>query len=144
MKEEAAPIAAEMSGHMYFSENWYGFDDGIYAACRLAELVSRSRKPFSAMLDDAPSYVNSPEIRVACPDDKKFGVVERLQEYFKARYPVNDLDGARVLFDDGWALVRASNTEPKLVLRFEGKDQATVDRLEREMRERIAEFDGAG
>lgn len=142
MKEEAAPLAAEMSGHMYFAENWFGFDDGIYSACRLAELVSRSKQPFSAMLDNAPHYVNSPEIRVSCPDDVKFGVVDRLLEYYKARHPVIDIDGARVLFDDGWALVRASNTEPKLVLRFEGKSKESIARMEREMREKIAELGG--
>jgi phosphomannomutase / phosphoglucomutase len=119
MQEECAELAGEMSGHMFFADRYHGFDDALYAACRLLEIVANSGCPLSTQLADIPKSVTTPEIRVDCPDDSKFGVVERVSAHFRQRYPTIDVDGVRVLFPHGWGLVRASNTQPVLVLRFE-------------------------
>lgn len=130
MKEEAAEVAGEMSGHIFFSDRYLGFDDAIYASARLFEILARSDRPLSAMLSDLPAVVATPEIRVECPDDRKFRVVERVAAIVRPQArEVIDVDGVRALFDGGWGLVRASNTQPVLVLRFEGKDEATVGRI---------------
>jgi phosphomannomutase/phosphoglucomutase len=119
MKEEKAELAGEMSGHMFFADRYFGFDDATYAACRLFELLAGTRKNLSDLLSDVPKTYSTPEIRVECPDDRKFGVVAEVTKYFRKKYDVIDIDGVRVLFEDGWGLVRASNTQPALVLRFE-------------------------
>src|SRR5579872_1595693 len=119
MKQERAELAGEMSGHMFFADRYYGFDDALYAACRLIEIVARSGRPLSAQLADVPKTVSTPEIRVDCADEAKFDVVSRVTSHFRTRYPVLDVDGVRILFPHGWGLVRASNTQPVLVLRFE-------------------------
>ncbi len=134
MKEEGAALAGEMSGHLFFADRYLGYDDATYAACRLVELLSESEKTISELLSDVPETVSTPEIRVDCPDDQKFEVVKRATEYFRERYDIIDIDGVRILFDDGWGLVRASNTQPALVLRFEAM---TGSRLA-EMREMVA------
>jgi phosphomannomutase / phosphoglucomutase len=123
MKEEKAELAGEMSGHMFFADRYFGFDDAVYASCRLLEILAASGKKISELLADLPRTYNTPEIRIDCPDEKKFAVVERVTEFFRARYNVIDIDGVRVLFDDGWGLVRASNTQPALVLRFEAMSE---------------------
>jgi len=128
LHEEKALLAGEMSGHIFFVENFYGFDDGIYAGLRFAEYISQQDKPVSEVIDETPYYVSTPTIDVDCPDDKKYGVVEQLTAEFKRDFDkVIDINGARVTFDDGWALVRASSNMPILVIRFEAK---TEDRLE--------------
>ena len=127
MKAENAPLAGEMSGHFFFADEYYGYDDAIYASCRMVRLVAASGKKTSELLADVPVFHSTPETRIDCPDSVKFGVVEKLKNYFKERYPIIDVDGVRVLFDDGWGLVRASNTQPVLVVRFEAK---TPERLE--------------
>ena len=127
MKQENAALAGEMSGHMFFADRYLGFDDAIYASCRLFEILANTGKKISELLADIPKTYSTPEIRVECPDDKKFGLVEKVTEYFRKKYNVIDIDGVRVLFDDGWGLVRASNTQPALVLRFEA---LTRERLE--------------
>jgi phosphomannomutase/phosphoglucomutase len=119
MKETHAELAGEMSGHMFFADRYYGFDDAIYAACRLMEIVSHSGQPLSAQLAGLPQTIATPEIRFDCPDELKFAVVERSKAELRARHQVIDVDGVRVLFPDGWGLVRASNTQPVLVMRFE-------------------------
>lgn len=119
MRDENAALAGEMSGHMFFEDRYLGYDDAIYASCRLLEILSKTGKRISELLADVPETVTTPEIRVDCPDRKKFKVVEKVTGYFRERYRVIDIDGVRVLFDDGWGLVRASNTQPALVLRFE-------------------------
>jgi phosphomannomutase/phosphoglucomutase len=119
MKEEKAELAGEMSGHMFFGDRYFGFDDAVYASCRLLEILSNTGKTISELLSDVPETYTTPEIRVECPDDIKFSVVQKVTEHFRERYNVIDIDGVRVLFDDGWGLVRASNTQPALVLRFE-------------------------
>jgi phosphomannomutase/phosphoglucomutase len=119
MKESASPIAGEMSGHMCFADNYFGFDDAIFAAARLAGLVQRSGKTFSELTAAIPAYPSTPELRVDCPENLKFEVVARAVEHYRATRPVNDIDGARIEFEDGWALIRASNTQPVIVIRFE-------------------------
>ena len=120
MKEEHAELAGEMSGHIFFQDRFYGFDDALYSACRLMEIVSNSGQPLSAQTDGLPVNVSTPEIRVDCPDEVKFDVIDRVVAHFKAsKYKVVDVDGVRVIFDKGWGLARASNTQPVLVMRFE-------------------------
>jgi phosphomannomutase/phosphoglucomutase len=121
MKEEGALLAGEMSGHIFFAHRWFGFDDGIYSSGRLLELVSRTGKPVSSLLADVPRTFSTPEIRYDCPEELKFELVRRAQEWFASRYDAVTVDGVRVLFPDGWGLVRASNTQPLLVLRFEAQ-----------------------
>jgi phosphomannomutase/phosphoglucomutase len=127
MKETSAPLAGEMSGHLFFADEYFGYDDAIYASLRMVRLLSRSEKTVSEMLADVPRYYSTPEMRIECPDEKKFQIVSKLVKYFKKEYEVVDVDGARILFGDGWGLVRASNTQPALVLRFEAR---TPERLE--------------
>jgi phosphomannomutase/phosphoglucomutase len=119
MKEVKAELAGEMSGHMFFADRYFGFDDAVYAACRLLEILAATGQSVSELLADVPRTYTTPEIRVACPDAIKFEVVRQITEHFRQRERVIDIDGARVLFKDGWGLVRASNTQPALVLRFE-------------------------
>lgn len=126
MKEEGALLAGEMSGHIFFAHRWFGFDDGIYSSGRLLELVSHTDRPVSTLLADVPRTFSTPEIRYDCPEEMKFELVRRAQEWFAARHDAVTVDGVRVLFPDGWGLVRASNTQPLLVLRFEAQ---TPERL---------------
>lgn len=129
--EEEAMLAGEMSGHIYFADRYFGFDDAIYSALRLAELLSTADKSLSEMLDEMPQYHATPEIRVPCPDDVKFDVVEKVKKFFgdDYGYEVITVDGARILFGDGWGLVRASNTQPVLVLRFEAKTEKRLNEI---------------
>jgi phosphomannomutase/phosphoglucomutase len=119
MKELNSPMAGEMSGHMFFGGDWFGFDDALFAAARLLEMVSRGPGGLAVLLADVPRTYTTPEIRVDCPDDLKFAIADRAAEHFGARYRVNTIDGVRIAFADGWGLLRASNTQPVLVLRFE-------------------------
>lgn len=136
MKQAQAELAGEMSGHMFFADRYYGFDDALYAACRLLEIVAKSGKPLSAQLEGVPKTVSTPELRIDCPDDKKFLVVEKVAEIVRKRHHVVDVDGVRVPFAQGWGLVRASNTQPVLVMRFE----ATSEKLLNEYRSEIEEI----
>jgi phosphomannomutase/phosphoglucomutase len=131
--EEKAMLAGEMSGHIYFADRYFGFDDAIYSALRLAELLSVSERTMGEMLDEMPQYYATPEIRVPCPDDLKFGVVEKIKRRFRddSGYEVITVDGARILFGDGWGLVRASNTQPVLVLRFEAKSEVRLEEIKK-------------
>jgi phosphomannomutase/phosphoglucomutase len=129
LKEEQAALAGEMSGHMFFNDRYYGFDDAIYSSFRLLEILGREGRGLGAILSDLPRTTITPEIRLECPDDLKFGVVRKAAEYFRANYETIDIDGARVKFDGGWGLVRASNTQPALVMRFEAKDQNKLDEI---------------
>lgn len=133
MKEAHAELAGEMSGHMFFADRYLGFDDALYAACRLMEIVARSGKPLSAQLAGLPKMVSTPEIRVDCPDETKFQVVERVAAHFKNTRQVISVDGVRVLFDHGWGLLRASNTQPVLVMRFEANSETRLDEYRREV-----------
>jgi phosphomannomutase/phosphoglucomutase len=127
MKEVKAELAGEMSGHIFFSDRYLGYDDAVYATCRLLEILASTGKSVGQLLADVPKTFNTPEIRVECPDAIKFDVVEKVTDYFRSRQEVIDIDGARVLFGDGWGLVRASNTQPALVLRFEALSKERLD-----------------
>jgi len=134
MKQRGALLAGEMSGHMFFADRYYGFDDAIYAAMRLVEIMSKDPgKPLSSYLDDWPQTVNTPEIRMDCPDEIKFQLLEKAKEYFRTRAPqdseVVDVDGVRINFSDGWGLLRASNTQPVLVLRFEAQSRERLEEI---------------
>lgn len=143
MKAEHAELAGEMSGHMFFADRYYGFDDAMYAACRLLEIVADSGKPLSAQVAGLPKTVSTPELRVDCPDEEKFDVVARLALRYKATHNVVDVDGVRVLFDQGWGLVRASNTQPVLVMRFEATDDVALNAYRQEMEQAVAEAKAA-
>jgi phosphomannomutase/phosphoglucomutase len=133
MKEESALLAGEMSGHLFFADRYYGYDDAIYAALRLLEIVASADRPVSALLADVPITYSTPEIRVDCSDEIKFDVVARVLERFIASHEVLDVDGARIRFDGGWGLVRASNTQPALVLRFEASSQTQLETIRNEV-----------
>jgi len=126
MKESGAPLAGEMSGHMFFGGDWYGFDDALFAAARLLRYIAEQGGPLSRLLADLPVTVATPELRVDCPDDRKFEIVQRAARHFAAKYPVSTLDGVRITFAQGWGLLRASNTQPVLVLRFEAATAAAL------------------
>jgi phosphomannomutase/phosphoglucomutase len=119
MKVEKAPLAGEMSGHLFFADRYFGFDDAIYASIRLLEIISSSGRKISEMLSDVPRTFATPEIRVDCPDHIKFQVVDGVKSHFRKNYKIIDIDGGRNPFGDGWGRVRASNTDPVVVLRFE-------------------------
>ncbi len=133
MHETHAPIAGEMSGHMFFAEGWYGFDDAMYGAARLLRIVADSGQSVKQMMADVPKFVSTPEIRVESADDVKFGIVENARKHFASTHKVIDVDGVRVLFGDGWGLIRASNTQPVLVMRFEARTQGDLDAIRSEM-----------
>jgi phosphomannomutase/phosphoglucomutase len=119
MKETGAVLAGEMSGHLFFADRYFGYDDAIYAALRVYEILSAAGRPLSDLLKDLPKTVSTPEIRVNCEEEKKFKLVEETKRRLAGQYKIIDIDGVRVDFGDSWGLVRASNTQPVLVLRFE-------------------------
>ncbi len=133
MKELKAPLAGEMSGHMFFGGDYLGFDDALFAAARLLEIVSRQPFGLAPLLADLPRTYATPEIRVECPEEEKFDLVERAAVHFATLYPVNTIDGVRITFPEGWGLLRASNTQPVLVMRFEATDQAKRDEYRAEV-----------
>jgi phosphomannomutase/phosphoglucomutase len=133
MKETHAELAGEMSGHIFFADRWYGFDDALYSACRLMEIVADSGQPLSHQLADLPATVVTPEIRFDCPDELKFAVVGEAIAVLRARHRTEDVDGVRVLFPHGWGLVRASNTQPVLVMRFEATTAELLEEYRREI-----------
>jgi phosphomannomutase / phosphoglucomutase len=146
MKQEGALLAGEMSGHIFFAHRYHGFDDAIYSAARLCELLSRGTVTMTEHVDSLPHLHNTPEIRYELADEIKFEVVKRAVARFQAARDqgiteVVDVDGARVLWKDGWALVRASNTQPALVLRFEAESAARLGELERYVRGQLAEIE---
>jgi phosphomannomutase/phosphoglucomutase len=133
MKQLNAPLAGEMSGHMFFAEGFYGHDDALYGAARLLRIVAASGMSVEQMLGDVPKFVSTPEIRVDCPDEIKFEIVQRAVDYFRSKYDVIDVDGVRVLFGDGWGLIRASNTQPVLVTRYEALTNQRLNDIQRLM-----------
>ncbi|MBN1540799.1 phosphomannomutase/phosphoglucomutase [candidate division KSB1 bacterium] len=139
MKELGAPFAGEMSGHLFFADDYYGFDDGIYASGRLMEIIAAADQPFSALVDQIPRFESTPEIRVECADSEKFAVMDALTKEF-ADYETNTLDGVRVQFENGWGLVRASNTQPVLVLRFEAETRKELQRIMRLFEDKLDRF----
>ena len=133
MKELAAPLAGEMSGHMFFGEGFYGHDDALYGAARLLRIIADSGRTVRELLADVPEFVSTPEIRVDCDDTRKFDLVRDAVAHFRARHDVIDVDGVRVEYGDGWGLIRASNTQPIIVTRFEARTAARLTDIRREM-----------
>ncbi len=140
MKEENAPFAGEMSGHIFFADDYFGFDDAIYASGRLLEIISKSDKKLSDLIDEIPYFISTPEIRIDCSDNAKFDVVADLAKSVKQQYETIDIDGVRVLFGDGWGLVRASNTQPVLVLRFEAKTEQRLNEIKEIFKKKLREY----
>lgn len=140
MKETGALLAGEMSGHIFFSDRYFGFDDGIYAALRFYEIAAASHPaPVSGLISGLPEAFATPELRVDCPDDKKFLVVERVRKVLSKKYPTIDIDGVRADFGSAWGLVRASNTQPVLVLRFEAPSERRLSEIRREVETLVAQ-----
>ncbi len=141
MKETGAPLGGEMSGHIFISDNFWGYDDAIYVAARLLDIVSRSDRKMSEHLDGIPNYPSTPEIRAEAESDaEKFRIAKEAADYFKANYDVIDVDGVRIKFEDGWALVRASNTQPVIVLRFEANTEERLAEIQEEVVTKLASF----
>jgi phosphomannomutase/phosphoglucomutase len=128
--EEKALAAGEVSGHIFFNDKWFGFDDAVYAGARLLEILAATDSSLADLYDSIPAVFNTPEIRVDCGDDVKFRVVDAIRDHFRRILPVNDIDGARVQFPHGWALVRASNTQPSLVVRFEADSEEELRKIQ--------------
>ena len=133
MKEEKAVLGGEMSGHLFFADRYFGYDDAIYAAIRLLEILSQTGQKMSELLSDVPRTFATPEIRMDCADDKKAQVVERIKKHFKNNPGLIDIDGVRIPYEDGWALVRSSNTQPVIVLRFEASSASSLQRIRNEV-----------
>lgn len=144
LKEIKAALGGEMSGHMFFADRYFGFDDGIYAGVRVLEILDQTGKKISELLNDVPKTFSTPEIRVDCPDEEKFQVVTRVTQFFKSRYPTSDIDGVRIDFGDGWGLARASNTQPVLVTRFEAITEKRLKEIQKLVESKIAEFSRKG
>jgi phosphomannomutase/phosphoglucomutase len=132
-----------MSGHMFFADRWYGFDDACYAGARLLEIVSKTEKPLSELTADLPKTFSTPELRVECPDDRKFEVVAAIAEHFSRDHEVITIDGARIKFDHGWGLVRPSNTQALLVLRFEASTADYLREIRTAVEYLVAKFVGS-
>lgn len=138
MKEEKAVLGGEMSGHFFFADRYFGYDDAIYAALRLFEILSVTGKKISTLFSDVPKTYATPEIRVDCPDDKKADIVKRLKKHFQNTPGIVDIDGIRIPFKDGWALVRSSNTQPVIVLRFEASSKESLQKIRDEVEPLLA------
>ncbi|MDX8402137.1 MAG: phosphomannomutase/phosphoglucomutase, partial [Mariprofundaceae bacterium] len=130
MKETGALLAGEMSGHMFFADRFFGFDDAVYAGARIMQVAAAHDGPFSTILADMPPAVSTSEIRLDCPDARKFALVAEAKAHFRAEgLKIIDVDGVRIEFDDGWGLLRASNTQPSLVMRFEAENEARLEEI---------------
>ena len=140
MRQENAVLGVELSGHVFFNDPPLNFDDALFAACKLAEYLSKADKPLSELIRGLPRYYSSPEMRIPCPDLQKFGVVEAIKESFIEAHEIIDIDGARIKFKDGWALVRASNTQPMLSVRVEGRTQEDLRQIQEVVTSRISQF----
>ena len=140
MKKEKALLAGEMSGHMFFADEYLGYDDAIYAACRFIRILSESGKSVSQLLKDVPKTFSTPEIRVDCPDDEKFEVVKKVAADLKKDFKTVDIDGVRIIYEHGWGLVRASNTQPVLVLRFEADSEENLNYVKNIIESKLKEY----
>ncbi len=139
-RELHAVIAGEVSGHYYFYDKYYGFDDGIYAACRLAEILSKTNKKLSQLTQELPKYHSTPELRIECNEKQKFEIVKKTVNELKKKYKVITLDGGRVEFKNGWGLIRASNTQPMIVVRVEGKTEGEKQKIVKIFNQKLAEY----
>jgi phosphomannomutase/phosphoglucomutase len=141
MKEIGALLAGEVSGHLFFAENYYGFDDALLAAGKIIEILANETQPLSQMFDDLPQTFTTPELKVPCPDDKKFEIVKNLVDYFTKHYDCITIDGVRINFDkNSWGAVRASNTSPNLTLRFESNTKERLDEIQKIMAEQLRAY----
>lgn len=140
IREEKALLAGEMSGHIYFADRYFGYDDAIYAACRLMEYVARRDASLSQLLADIPRYYATPEMRIESSEDEKFEIVEAVKQEFAADHEVIDIDGVRVVFPDGWGLVRASNTSPVVVVRCEARTPERRDEIQHMILAKLEKF----
>lgn len=141
MKEVGVEFAGEMSGHIFLADRYLGFDDAIYVSCRFIEIVAKTQQPVSQFLADQPKMYNTPELHIECEDSRKFEVVAKVcEELKKEGYDVNDIDGARITFDDGWGLIRASNTTPVLVTRFEATTEARMQEIRELIESKINKY----
>lgn len=140
MKEKNAALAGEMSGHMFFKDRYLGFDDALYATCRLLEIMADTGQGVDELIQDLPRTFTTPELRVECPDEIKFKAVDKIVAHFKAKQDIIDIDGLRALYDDGWGLVRASNTQPALVLRFEALSEKRLHEIQNEIESVLKEI----
>jgi len=135
MAETGAPLAGEMSGHIFYSDGWYGFDDALYAGIRLLGVLGRSAQSLAELRDGLPNVVNTPELRFDCEESQKFAIVDKVRDYLKQQNAdVSTVDGVRVNTDDGWWLLRASNTQAVLVARCEARDEAGLERLRQQLK----------
>ncbi|MBM3331653.1 phosphomannomutase/phosphoglucomutase [candidate division WOR-3 bacterium] len=140
MKEEGALLAGEMSGHMFFADDYYGYDDALFASLRLLSIIASTGRKLSDLAAEMPSYPTTPELRASCPEELKFRIVGEVRDYFRGKYPVIDIDGARVVFPDGWGLIRASNTQAVLVLRFEAKTKERLAEIQKLFYDQLAKY----
>jgi phosphomannomutase/phosphoglucomutase len=140
MHDERAELAGEMSAHIFFAEDYFGYDDALFATARMLKIIDIADAPVSSFLADVPHMFSTPEIRVDCPDDLKFGIVKELVEYYRGKYDVLDIDGVRINFGGGWGLIRASNTQPVLVLRFEAKTREELERYQKEVHTKLTTY----
>jgi phosphomannomutase/phosphoglucomutase len=147
MRGEQALLGGEISGHFFFADRWHGFDDGLYASARLAEILARSGKKFSELVADIPHYPSTPQIRIYCPDEVKNAIVERLKNDFQTQYQIIEIDGVKVIFSENrrnWALIRASNTNPELTIRAEGETEKSLEDIKRIVSKKLEEFPDLG
>lgn len=142
MKETGAALAGEMSGHIFFADRFYGFDDATYAGARVLEILSKTDKNLSKLLNDVPETFSTPELRIECADERKFAIVEKIAAEFSETNEVITIDGARILFENGWGLVRASNTQAILVLRFEADTPENLEAIRQTVENRVKRFIG--
>ncbi|MDH5637401.1 MAG: phosphomannomutase/phosphoglucomutase [Nitrospinota bacterium] len=140
LKKEKAELAGEMSAHIFFKEGYYGYDDALFATARFLRIMAGEKKKVSQYLAGLPKLFNTPEIRVDCPDDVKFDLIKDITAYFKKTHKVVDIDGARINFGDGWGLIRASNTQPVLVLRFEANSKATLTKIKKAIYKKLVTY----
>ena len=141
MKELNVNFAGEMSGHIFFADDFFGFDDAIYVSLRLAQLLSRTNQTLSELTAEIPVYYSTPEMRLKCSDDEeKFKISRKADEYFTTNYDCSTVDGVRINFSDGWGLVRASNTQPVIVCRFEAKTMERMEEIQNEILNKLTEF----
>ena len=141
MKEIKSPLGGEMSGHIFFGDRYFGFDDAIYAAVRTVEILANSDKDIQGHLADVKDYVSTPEIRLNIrSDEEKFIIADKAKSYFSEKHKVNDIDGVRIFFDDGWGLVRASNTQPVIVARFEAQSQHRLEEIKNYVLNKLNDF----
>ena len=141
MKEENVKFAGEMSGHIFFGDDFFGFDDAVYVALRLAQTLSRTDRKLSDLTSETPVYYSTPEMRLECPtDEEKFKIAKLAEEYFKENYDCITVDGVRIKFGDGWGLVRSSNTQPVIVCRFEANRRDRMEEIKKIVLSKLMEF----